>query len=150
MNECSICYAQKTNFVALTCRHEFCANCIEKQLHFNIYCAFCKTPITACNPPIIKPSNKYIKIEGNGGEQLEIIIKTVKINNKCCVVVTNNASNKYPFQKGDLIISINGLPVSNHLLLRDLIMFLDSFEIQVKRKYTVKTFLNKMLAIKKC
>lgn len=112
MYECPICWELK-DLVALMCKHQVCKKCLTMQLKKDARCALCRKIITSCTPKFdMIPHEKLItiRIKENGGIGARIQDRVNGDGVEVTHVYKKSLAEDNGIMKGDVIVSINGLP----------------------------------------
>lgn len=119
MAECGICYEMRP-FTTLSCGHDFCAQCVRKQLRFNARCAFCRSTFKSTSPALAEytsTAHRLLRIDSRPrGTRWGI---TVVSADKDCDGVRVTKVSRGPLRKAGLrcgarILTINGIPCYLH------------------------------------
>jgi hypothetical protein len=110
MHECPICLDVK-DLVSLVCKHKICKECLIMQLKQDARCALCRQIITSCTPKFDAISHEKtitIRVKENGGIGARIYngVNGVEVLH----VYRGSLAEYHGIMKGDVIVSINGLP----------------------------------------
>ena len=169
LNECPICWNNFASSTTLSCSHKFCNECICKHVMMNgVTCPLCRQTIRS-----FAPSRKLTTLN-TWNDRITTLSCCVKLGSDMHAGVVlrnqNNANDKSEYgvvvsnlkQKdafvnfmkiGDVVISINGIPVRDHV---QAIRIIDEntkknecVVLQIERKRIVYKFWKKWTKLKK-
>ena len=168
-NECPICWNEYTKSTTLSCSHKFCHQCICKHVTMNgVTCPLCRQTITSFQP------FRKLSTLNTLNEKITTLTCCVKLGSDMHAGVVlrnqNNANNQSEYgvvvsnlkqrdafanfmKIGDIVISINGIPVKDHVqaiqIINENTKKNECVVLQIERKRKVYTFWKKWTKTKK-
>jgi len=133
MWSCPICQVDDAEdpLCSLRCEHSVCRSCFLKMLHFDLRCPMCRVVITGTLPavdcPVSPPTLLRLSASSDRGRRAMPIWKDGSI-------VVSKGRRIAPFRKGDVVQTMNGMPMASARCARQLLAADTDLEVGVRRK----------------
>lgn len=166
-NECPICWNEFTKSTTLSCSHKFCHKCICRHVIVNgVTCPLCRQTIQSFQPvrkmSTLNTLNEKITtltccVKLGSDMHAGVVFRNQTNDQSDYGVVVSNLKQKDAFAKfmkiGDIVISINGIPVKDHAqavkIINENTQKNQCVLLQIERRRKVYIFWKKWTTVKK-